>query len=768
MTDRARRLRRLRRASVAAALVGLSTVAIVVSVSRHQAVAARQHAEAEAQRAEASKLMALGKAELEVDPTATLAYARKSLEVHDTAEARTLAVEALWRGPVASVLPMPSGTNGVNFVATSPDGQWLASSWWDGVIVLSSADGETTRVLSKNRNAARRRNVLFSDDSRRLATFADGDPETIVWSVDGREIARIRPGGHPKTFVEDEVVLVREAPSGGMEYVARRIGSPDERVLARVGAGGSTDPGRGSFIRAKDRALFSRPLGPGAGVRDDVKIGEHDRRVAGWNVHDPTGWIVSFDEKREVRIWDPATRRLLHTLQGLDPDRLFETPILDSRGTRLAWQSLRQRAYALWDLDGPPDAEPLLMHKAEVTAEAGNGTFTRDGRWLVTALSTKVAFWPLEMPWPRVLRRVDSGSAAFVFTPDSKQLVSRGATASRVYPLTPDAPPVHSVGPNSGSYTCYGVAMEPGGHHVLLAATGRAVFLAPLDGGEPKLLLRVPSVESICPVAYDRAGRWAATAACYAPEVKDRLLHVIDRHTGAAHAFPLPAASEKPDSYGVNFLRFVSGGRLMAAGDAGLRSWDPETGVQEVLNATSCWSMDASTDGRRVAAACVAGGPGKPAEPTKAGAMAPPPLSELFVFDLTTKAHQKIESHGRDIAAVALSPSGDVIATGDSAGTIRIGRADGSEPHLLVGGAGAGWLAFSPDGRWLASSSGTEIRLWPMPDVSKRPLHTLPREALIATLGSLTNVRLVEDKAAPTGYKLDLAPFPGWKDAPTW
>jgi WD40 repeat protein len=109
-----------------------------------------------------------------------------------------------------------------------------------------------------------------------------------------------------------------------------------------------------------------------------------------------------------------------------------------------------------------------------------------------------------------------------------------------------------------------------------------------------------------------------------------------------------------------------------------------------------------------------------------------------------------------------------VIATGDSAGTIRIGRADGSEPHLLVGGAGAGWLAFSPDGRWLASSSGTEIRLWPMPDVSKRPLHTLPREALIATLGSLTNVRLVEDKAAPTGYKLDLAPFPGWKDAPTW
>ena len=55
-----------------------------------------------------------------------------------------------------------------------------------------------------------------------------------------------------------------------------------------------------------------------------------------------------------------------------------------------------------------------------------------------------------------------------------------------------------------------------------------------------------------------------------------------------------------------------------------------------------------------------------------------------------------------------------------------------------------------------------------MPDLSKPPLHTLARAALIAKLGSLTNVRVVEDKTAPTGYKLDLAPFPGWQDAPTW
>jgi hypothetical protein len=60
------------------------------------------------------------------------------------------------------------------------------------------------------------------------------------------------------------------------------------------------------------------------------------------------------------------------------------------------------------------------------------------------------------------------------------------------------------------------------------------------------------------------------------------------------------------------------------------------------------------------------------------------------------------------------------------------------------------------------------LRLWPMPDLSKAPLSALPREALIAKLRSLTNLRAVRDPAAPTGWKIDVGPFPGWKDVPTW
>jgi hypothetical protein len=38
----------------------------------------------------------------------------------------------------------------------------------------------------------------------------------------------------------------------------------------------------------------------------------------------------------------------------------------------------------------------------------------------------------------------------------------------------------------------------------------------------------------------------------------------------------------------------------------------------------------------------------------------------------------------------------------------------------------------------------------------------------MAKLRALTNLQVVPDEASPTGYKLDIGPFPGWKDVPTW
>ena len=55
-----------------------------------------------------------------------------------------------------------------------------------------------------------------------------------------------------------------------------------------------------------------------------------------------------------------------------------------------------------------------------------------------------------------------------------------------------------------------------------------------------------------------------------------------------------------------------------------------------------------------------------------------------------------------------------------------------------------------------------------MPDVARPPLHTLPHDELMARLDALTNLRVVADPAASTGWKLEIGPFPGWKNVPAW
>ncbi|GMR23124.1 MAG: hypothetical protein BMS9Abin37_1527 [Acidobacteriota bacterium] len=51
-------------------------------------------------------------------------------------------------------------------------------------------------------------------------------------------------------------------------------------------------------------------------------------------------------------------------------------------------------------------------------------------------------------------------------------------------------------------------------------------------------------------------------------------------------------------------------------------------------------------------------------------------------------------------------------------------------------------------------------------DWDEPPLHTLPHDALIAKLKSLTNLRVVRDPDSAEGWKLELDPFPGWEKVP--
>ena len=143
---------------------------------------------------------------------------------------------------------------------------------------------------------------------------------------------------------------------------------------------------------------------------------------------------------------------------------------------------------------------------------------------------------------------------------------------------------------------------------------------------------------------------------------------------------------------------------------------------------------------------------------------------KLVLLDTTTGSTTVLERFGGDVVAVAGDPDGRLIVTGDLDGEVRVGTIDGGEPHLLVGHEGmVASVKIDPLGHWIASAgTDTTVRLWPMPDLSKPPLHTLPREELIAKLKTLTNLRVVRDPESATGWKLTHDPFPGWETVPTW
>ncbi len=90
----------------------------------------------------------------------------------------------------------------------------------------------------------------------------------------------------------------------------------------------------------------------------------------------------------------------------------------------------------------------------------------------------------------------------------------------------------------------------------------------------------------------------------------------------------------------------------------------------------------------------------------------------VLLCDLTAgRALRTLRGHARDVQAVAYRPGGKILATGSRDGTIRLWDPASGETVRVLGGKGARFgevrcLAFSPDGRTLASGHGGAVILW--------------------------------------------------------
>lgn len=767
-------LRKRRQALGVAAIFGtLLLVLSVIGILLRRTNLALERSVIDEARARASKLVALGRLELDRYPTAAVAYARRSLETADTIEGRLLALEALWRGPTARLLPLPAQADCTR-VTFAPQGTSLACAGFLDKVVVWPDDGSLPRVHADLPSMADTRSVAFDEEGANLLSWVPGDAALRAWSTEvtaARELdvsaewLRVTGPGQVATLgplgpgARDRVVRRWSLGEGTNTEVARWTPPPGLRLDQPGLRPVTLDPRLRWLAYGSGSEVFLHDLVEPASA--DRGVGRHPARVREVEF-DPLGeQLLSQDESGAFHVRSVPDGTLRNELRAAPPHR-YSHPEWSGDGTRVSWTSGDGTTH-VWDLRAPPDVPPLFLRRTDVR-DAGSGSFDPRGRWLAAAGWSTVSLWPLALPHAATLRGHAEGPLLDLeFSNDSRLLASCARDGALLWPLDASGGRMRHL-EIGGDYYCYGLAFAPDGRHVAMTSPFMGAYLVPLGGGPARRILDFSGQRlAPMPVAFDRRGRTVAVAPMYAAAPRDLLLHVLDLPSGVRRTFPM-----RPEGPGNGYassaysLEFLGDGRLLMGGPGGLRLWDIASGAAErwLWGETRFAVADTDDAGRTIVALV--------------GELSPNRLRlldpELLVLGLDGRVVRRIASHGNALTAtLAVDAAGRILVTGDASGIVRVGLVSGEEPHLLLGHAGpVNRVAISPDGRWVASASGAEIRLWPTPDLSKPPFHTLPHEDLMARLRALTNLEVVEDEVAPTGYKLEIGPFPGWKDVPEW
>jgi len=776
MTSLATSRKRRRRFMAAAAVIVFASVALVFAGLWRRSVFETRRAEAETKRAEAAKLLALGELQLKDYPTASLAWATSSLELADTLEARLLAMRALSFGPPVTILQPALNDADLACLVFNSSGEWLATGskkhthlWFQdgGAPVALEGIPKSPRWGG---HAFTHDDILITDHNgtHRFWSIPDVDQPIRVEKERGFFKA-VRKGGYFSHIRSKMGWSISWWPMTG--GTPRKIGNP----MQMAPEWDEIDPTGSSIAFFNGAQVALRSLDEwGRPPRVLGELASPPTRFARFSFHPDGQSIAAIHVTNEIRVWptrsdSPQPPRTLR----VDGD-LYDVEFFPS-GDRIAGHGdTREGLLPVWlfDLEAPRGVQPLELRRTETGySNPDQMAVHPNGDWLVVSTLYSAGFWPMNRRVPWVF---DHGGRVgdVAFTPDGGWLLSvsyegQGENAQgqlRAWPLDGQNDGHYRVlleEPRIGFYFSE-LVLHPSGEYVAVGSqrVGK-VYLVSIAGG--------PIREFSFPKEFRRGG-YSNLRIAFSPDGKlmaavwvtgnEEVLDVVvwDVETGKNRRVGEVAGETAS-------LRFVTDRRLLWTGNNSRKEgggevlFDLDSGESEVLSqGGKVWSQALNRDSSSMVSMEFEGTLSNP-------------KTSVYWTDLESGETHGINSHGPTPWSVALDSSGQIVATGGMKdGVVRVGTVAGEEPHLLYGHNG--WVlgvAVSPDGQWIASGGDdTTLRLWPMPDLTKTPLHTLPREELIAKLKTLTNLRVVRDEESTTGWKLEIGPFPGWETVPTW
>jgi WD40 repeat protein len=742
MDAQAGRRRRQTRTAIGTAFATLLVVLAFVGQLWIRSRASEQRAVQQTLRTEAQQLFALGQLEEDRNPTLAFAHALAALERADTAEIRRFALRQLSNGPLAFV--RSEGSNGGNSsLSFSPDGEWLADWGTDARVWRRDGSGPSDVGSSFPGNVT----AHFASEGRSLVIFGRRRSGAAGVDVLGlpelKLLKRIETPGEGFLAVRGHRLITR-APNGpGADIVLRSVIAGDAQRLGFLSGGAR----RLQFDASGDAYFVSYP-GERQVLASTAKAGAAGQRivlrtstpVSSFWLDDNGEQIAWLDETGALRVGSLVHASEPRPLAGLSlkPTEPI-TGVAFNRTRRWIVAALQGQGLRTWDLTGPPDAEPMILGRGLVTTIGA--AFDPTGQWLAAEDLNGLTFWPATGRWPSVLRVPAGFSRDVAFDPNGKWIAaSAGGGGVEIWPSTVDGFPRRQIAADVSQ-----LAVSPDGQFLATGTRSGSVLVIPVAGSGFRELRGFQGW--VDAVAFDATGRRIAADGPM-DGGRRHVIGVFDLQTGDVKTF------DPGDGKDIVTVAFLPDGDLLISSFGGLRRLDLATGSFELLLAQPGAAF-LGPDGRHVLLLHTAN--------------VQEPVGAASVYDLRERRGWPLPSHGDQVALMAWDPSGKRVVTGSRDGIVRVGPVTGEEPSLLIGHQGPIWgVRVDSTGRLVGSTStdGT-VRIWPMP--AGQPPHTWSHDALLDKFRSLTNVRMIPDASAATGYRVTFLPFQGWGgEPPTW